>query len=270
MQDARCKICEERPSSDAERSHHTKNALSVLRTVSNEFFPRSMSKKLLSMSAPGESGTSGTVAVPYSSSEPFSAPIASTSSSISRNDGFFMSDRRCMTFCRSNELGGRDIVDVIVSVDCWRRTIVVRADGGGERGFMGTTLTRFNAAASASCRSWREGRRLGGGGRLADGNSGECVAVWKLGDAGGVRLACAVDGRCDSGGGRFSAFASIEELREGPPRVGSTRVTFRICGECAIDGRAPLTDDFEERIDPPLETPALSPAGPNANVPVEE
>ena len=46
-------------------SYHTKNALSVLRTVSNELFPRSMSKKLLSIV-----GDSGGLIAPYSSSEP--------------------------------------------------------------------------------------------------------------------------------------------------------------------------------------------------------
>lgn len=130
---------------------------------------------------------------------------------------------------------------------------------------MGTTLMRFIAAASISWRSWREGRRLGGGGRLAEGISGEWVAG-RPGDVGGVRLAWAVAGRTESGGGRLSAFASIEELREGPPRVGSTRATLRIGGAC---GREALARDLEERMDGPRETPGLSLPGPKARVPVD-
>ena len=184
---------------------------------------------------------------------------------MSRKDGFFISDRRFMIFCRSNELGGREMVDV-VSVDSWRRLRFrfMRGIGGGESGFMGTTLRRL--LASISCRSCRDGRRLGGGGRLAEGRSGDAFAP-KLGEVGGdrLKLACAVDGRAEREGAFCGDLANIDELRAGP-RDASMIVTVR--GPVPVDGRPPFDiDDLVERSDAPLWNVGLS--APNARVPVD-
>ena len=116
---------------------------------------------------------------------------------------------------------------------------------------------------------------------------GTSEGVEVVGDVGGVRLACAVDGRAEIGGGLLRLRASIDVLRAGippPPPVGRTlsaRDIFR--GEVA--GRAlayqPEATDFAERTEAPRDTlppappkPAASPTPtmtplPNASVPVD-
>ena len=174
--------------------------------------------------------------------------------------------------------------------------------GGGESGLIGTMLTRLLDSSGSGLllmllRSCRDGFRRGGGGRLVDGTSGEFViglelgALYVVGDVGGVRLACAVDGRAEMGGGLLRLRASIDVLRAGTPppppvvRTLSARDIFR--GEVA--GRAlayqPEATDFAERTEAPRDTlppalalPAPAPSTPptptmtplpNASVPVD-
>ena len=195
-----------------------------------------------------------------SESEP--APGASASSSMSRKDGFFMSERRFIIFCRSNELGGRDTTELLLDESC--RTRAARI-GGGESGMMGTTLVRFDDAGdSTSLRSLLDGRRRGGGGRLAFGMFGECDSGYV--DVEGediVRLAWAVDGRMLDEGALCEPFASSEELRAGPLPFPLSKNSVAVSLAVGESRCAPAGSFVDGEADAARETPPLlfSPVG---------
>ena len=165
--------------------HAGPNSSSVLLTVSNEPLP--MSRKLSSVWGGGR--------------------YRSASSSISRNEGFFMIDRRCST---CSTLSARR---------------VFRRAGGGDSGKTGTMLMRFPGALPLSCRPVDvEGRARRGGG-----DKPELPLIWmeeeRVGDPGGdMFLPCAVAGRPAKTDGAPNILDMSEGVRVFECRPGSTEL----------------------------------------------